>query len=172
MGKKVKSDDKDANGTVDKFYYTILAPKTFRANTDFTLNITIHDENGAINGPVVVRASIEDTNSQAEFKVHKDVTLKPNATEVVSIPIGKVPTDGNYKLIVKGISGIELEKESTLELQTKTYIILIQTDKAVYKPCDCIKFRVLALDSELKAAAVNKNELNISFFVSLFRNFP
>lgn len=168
MGKKIKSGEKD--GSSEKFYYTILAPKIFRANADFTLNITIHDENGKFNEAIVVRASIEDTQSKPEFKVHRDVTVKPNVTEVISIPIGNVSTDGIYKLIIKGISGIELECESFLDLQTKTHMILIQTDKAIYKPNDCIKFRILALNSELKAAAVNKNELNISFAVSLFRS--
>lgn len=177
MGKKVKSGEKDGNGNAEKFYYTILAPKIFRANTDFTLNVTIHDEKNEINEAIVVRAtiesvkSIEDSNSQAEFKVHRDITLKSNVTELVSIPIGNVPTDGNYKLIVKGISGIELECESALELQLKTHIIFVQTDKGVYKPSDCIRFRVLALDSELKAAAVNKNELKISVTVSLIPTF-
>lgn len=169
MGKKIKNGEKDASGNAEKFYYTILAPKIVRANTDFTLNVTVHDEKNEINEAIVVRASIEDTNSQAEFTVHRDITLKPNVTEVVSIPIGNVPTDANCKLIVKGVSGIELECESTLELQLKTHIIFVQTDKGVYKPSDCIKFRVLALDSELKAAAVNKNELKISVIVSLFR---
>lgn len=171
MGKKVKSGENDGSGNAEKFYYTILAPKLFRANNNFTMNFTIHDEKNEINEAIVVRASIEDTNSQAESKVYRDITLMPNVTEVVSIPIGNVPTDGNYKLIVKGVSGIELDCESALELQLKTHIIFVQTDKGVYKPSECIKFRVLVLDSELKAAAVNENELKISVTVSLFPKF-
>lgn len=150
----------------EKFYYTIMAPNSFRANTDFTLNFTIHDAKCEFGEPVVVRVSIEDEDNEDGFKIERDVTMKPNVTEVVTIPIGDISVENNYKLAVKGISGVTLEREASLDLQTQTHTILMQTDKAIYKPNDCIKFRVLVLNSELKAAAINNNELSICFTVS------
>lgn len=169
MAEPIKNGEKDGDGSkksAEKLYYTILAPKSFRANSEFTLNITVHDETGQLSEAAMLRASIEDNHSHPEFKVHRDITVKPNVTQVVTIPIGNVPIDGNYKLVLKGISGIKLERESVLDLLTKTHAILIQTDKALYKPSDCMKFRVLALNSEMKAAAINKNELSITISVS------
>lgn len=150
----------------EKFYYTILAPKSFRPNSDFIFNLTIHDANCEFNEPIVVRVSIQDEDDDDGFEIHQDVTMKPNATELVKIPIGDVSIEKNYKFVVKGISGITLEREASLDLQTQTHTILIQTDKAIYKPNDCIRFRVLVLDSELKAAAINNKELNIQIAVS------
>lgn len=152
----------------EKFYYTILAPKSFRPNSDFAINLTVHDATCEFDEPIVVRASIQDEDNDDGFEIHQDVTMKPNASELVKIPIGDISLSNNYKLVVKGISGITLEREASLELQTQTHSILIQTDKAIYKPKDCIRFRVLVLNSELKAAPINNNELNIQIAVCFF----
>lgn len=150
----------------EKFFYTILAPKTIQPNADYTLSLTIH--NGDVEEPVVLQVSIEDEDNVDGFNICRDVTMKANATEVVSIPIGDLPLGCKYKLVVRGLSGVVLEKTCSLEIQTQAYTILIQTDKAIYKPNDCIKFRIIVLNSELKAAPINKNELSISFNVSTF----
>lgn len=155
----------------EKFYYTIIAPKSFRGNSNYTLNLTIHDVKEPIDGPIVVRVSIEDEDTDDGFEIHQDVTMKPNCTEVVSIAVPELSLDTNYKLVVKGISGVTLEREVSLDLQTQTHTILIQTDKAIYKPNDCIKYRVLVLNSELKAAPIDQNELAITFTVSLRSSF-
>lgn len=156
------------NEAQERFYYTIIAPKSFRGNSNYTLNVTIHDAKEPINEPIVVRISIEDEDNDDGFEIHQDVTMTPNVTEVVSIPIGELSLDVNYKLVVKGISGVTLENEASLDLQTQTHTILIQTDKAIYKPNDCIKYRILVLDAELKAAPITQNELIITFTVSGF----
>lgn len=152
--------------TEEKFYYTILAPKSFRPNSDFSFNLTIHDANCEFDEPIVVRVSIQDEDNDDGFEIHQDVTMKPNATELIKIPVGDISIKTNYKLVVKGISGVTLEREASLDLQTQTHSILIQTDKAIYKPKDCVRFRVLVLNSELKAATINNNELNIQIAVS------
>lgn len=152
----------------EKFYYTIVAPKSFRPNSDYNFNLTIHDAKCEFNEPVVVRVSIQDEDNDDGFEIHQDVTMKPNATELMKIPIGDISLNSNYKLMVKGFSGITLDREASLDLQTQTHTILIQTDKAIYKPKDCIRFRVLVLNSELKAATIKNNELNIQIAVSFF----
>lgn len=155
----------------EKFYYTILAPKSFRPNADFNLNFSIHDAKCAFDEEILIRVSIEDEDNEAGFKVHRDIVMKPNVTELVTIPVGDISIDHNYKLVVKGISGITLERQASLDLQTQTHSILIQSDKAIYKPNDCIKFRVLVLDAELKAAAINNNDLSIGIAVSFIMFF-
>lgn len=160
-------NESEGERSPEKFYYTILAPKSFRANEDYSMYLTIHDAKCEFDEPVVVRVAIEDEDNENRLNIHRDVTMKPNDTEVISIPVGDLSIDCNYKLTVKGISGVILDHEESLDIQTQTHTILIQTDKAIYKPNDCIKFRVLVLDSELKAAPIDKNELSISFNVSI-----
>lgn len=153
------------------FYYTIVAPTSFRENRAFEVTLTVH-RNTTENVPpipesIVVRVSIEDEDNDKEdaFKVFCDVSMKVDATEIVSLDVGNVPEENNYKLVVRGISGITVEREASLGLQTQRHSILIQSDKAIYKPSDNIQFRVLVLDAELKAAAIS-NGLNVSITVS------
>lgn len=162
----LEKESNSEESAAEKFYYTIVAPKSFRPNSDFTLNLTVHDANCEFDEALIVRVSIEDEENEAGFEIHRDVTMKPNETEIVTISVGDISIDQDYKLVVKGISGITLEHEASLDLQTQTHTILIQTDKAIYKPNDCIKYRVLVLDRELKAAAINNSELSICFTVS------
>lgn len=150
------------------FYYTIVAPKGIRSNTNYTLNMTIHDAKCEFNEPVIMRVAIEDEEHEDGINIHQDVTIKPNVTEIISMPVGDLNVDSDYKLVVKGISGITLEREASLDLQTQTHTILIQTDKAIYKPNDCVKFRVLVLDCHLKAATIEQNELIIAFNVCIY----
>ncbi|XP_037033232.1 CD109 antigen-like [Bradysia coprophila] len=144
-----------------KFLYTIVSSQVLRPNSDFNVSLTIHDSNGDFDGVNIVRVSIEDSDNSAGFKIHQNVELKPNETVIANIPIGDIPVDSHYMLLVKNISGMELEHKATLIIEKPIRTILIQSDKAIYKPNDCIKYRVFVLDCELKAATINDKELNI-----------
>lgn len=150
----------------EKFNYTILAPKNFRANTDYTFSLTMHDPSCKFDGIVLVRVSINDIEDETKFHIQRNVAMNPNITELVSLPVGDVPYGRAYEFVVKGISGTIMQHKERLHLQTEPHIISIQTDRAVYKPNDCIRFRVLVLDLELKAAPIEKNELKIDITVS------
>lgn len=162
--------EKESDKVAEPFYYTIVAPTSFREHTAFNVTLSVHrntSENADIPDAIVVRVSIEDENNEKEgaFRVFRDVQLKLDVTEIVALDIGDVPDENNYKLVVRGISGITIEREASLNIQTQKHSILIQTDKAIYKPNDKILFRVIVLDAQLKAAAIN-GTLNISFTVS------
>lgn len=150
------------------FFYTIAAPRLMKLNSDYILGLTIHDSE--IKEPVLVRASIEDENNENGQKICLDVSMKGNFTQIVSIPTNDLSADCDYKLVLKGITGATLNHEASLDCLTRNNIILIQTDRGIYKPNDCIKFRIFVLDSHLKAATIDKNELSISFSVSVFES--
>lgn len=103
-----------------------------------------------------MRLSIQDG---AEYKNEKEVTVKSNQTELVTLQIGELDVTKGYKFVAEGISGILFKNESTLKIESKNVSIFIQTDKAIYKPGETIKFRVLVLDAELKPAALNADSL-------------
>lgn len=199
--------ENEVKHSIDKFYYTILAPKIIIPNCDFTFSLSIHNTNSELDEDVVVRISIEDEYDENGFKIHRDIKMRPYETIVDSIPVGEISRDTDCILCIKGISGITIEpslsiqpysnslsKPSLLErifgwfevnsLQKiarnlsasdlafklyhpwRTHVILIQTDKWVYKPNDCIKFRVFVLDKKLKPAQFDQNELTICLTVS------
>lgn len=52
--------------------------------------------------------------------------------------------------------GIEFKNETELEYNTKEYSLFLQMDKAIYKPGDLMRFRVIFLDGNLKTPRLNK----------------
>lgn len=64
--------------------------------------------------------------------------------------------EGTYKFVATGQNGYVFANETTLTLQTKRLSVFIQTDKAMYKPGDTVKFRVIVVDKNLNPA-VNSN---------------
>lgn len=153
----------------EKFYYTIVAPKSFRPNSDYTVKLTLL--NGSIEWenrePIVVSVTIEDESDETLFRVERTATLQLNVTECITIPIGgNVSVDASYSLIVKAISGASFKHEASLDVQTKKVAILIQTDKGIYKPSDTVKFRVFVLNENLRPAAIDENQLKIHVTVS------
>ena len=63
--------------------------------------------------------------------------------------------NNDYKLVAEGLNGIKFRSETHLSLNEKLLSIFIQTDKAIYKPGDIVRFRVLVLDSNTKPAKLS-----------------
>lgn len=74
-------------------------------------------------------------------------------------------TDSGYRLIAEGITGISFRNESRLQLNEKRFSVLVQTDKALYKPGDVLHFRVLVLDPSTKPFDVN-GDMQLEVLVS------
>lgn len=77
----------------------------------------------------------------------------------MSLQIGDLDLTKGYKFVAESLSGLIFKDESTLEIETKTVSIFIQTDKAIYKPGDSIKFRILILDQKLKPVSLTPENL-------------
>jgi CD109 antigen len=77
------------------------------------------------------------------------------------IQIGDVGP-GNYNLTVRGSGGLEFQNSTELNYVHKSYSVLIQTDKAIYKPGDTIQFRCLALNKHLKPTVTAALDVYIS----------
>lgn len=117
--------------------------------------ITIHDKPA----PTTIRLSIDDGLT---YKNSKEVTIDSNKTELVTLRIDDLDVNKGYKFVAEGVSGIIFKNESRLNVESKNVSIFIQTDKAIYKPGETIKFRVLVLDYELKPVTLTKDSpLNV-----------
>lgn len=150
---------------IEDFYYTILASKNFRSNSDYVVQLTLLKGNAdSRSEPIEVSVVIEDEQDENDFRVEKVVELELNQTKSVALPIGNISSENCYKLIVEGLKGIQLKCEASLDVQTKNVALFIQTDKAIYKPNDVVKFRVLAVNQQLKPAPIEN--LNIIVSVS------
>lgn len=87
------------------------------------------------------------------------MTIDSNKTELITLHIDDLNVNKGYKFVAEGVSGIIFKEESRLNVESKNVSIFIQTDKAIYKPGETIKFRVLVLDYELKPVTLTKDKL-------------
>lgn len=137
-------------------YYTIVAPENIRPNTDYQLWITVHNRTE----PSVISVSIVDTAISYTNKA--EITITDEQPQSVSLSIGNdIDPTGNYKLIAEGVSGLIFKNESSLLVEKKSVSLFIQTDKAIYKPGETIRFRVIVLDYLLRPAQVDRGDLVI-----------
>lgn len=138
-------------------FYSIVAPEHIRPNVNYQVSITLHNE------PVStkIRLSIEDG---LKYKNEKEIVITSNKTELVMLRIDDLNTTRGYKFVAEGLTGIIFKQESPLKIELKNVSIFIQTDKAIYKPGETVKFRVLVLDYELKPVTLTSDApLNIHF---------
>lgn len=129
--------------------------------------MTLHNQTE----PVQIQVSIKD---DAKYENKKEVTVNDDQPKLVSLHIGEdIEPNGNYKLVAEGLSGLVFKNESSLHVEKKNVSLFIQTDKAIYKPGETIRFRVLVLDALLRPANVKKGELlvyiSVRFTPTLYR---
>lgn len=94
-----------------------------------------------------MRVGIEGTD--ARYKNFHDISVQPYTSQLIRFVTGYMAS-GTYKLVAEGFTGLQFHNEKVLNLLTKNASILIQSDKAIYKPGDTVKFRALILDINLK----------------------
>jgi CD109 antigen len=56
--------------------------------------------------------------------------------------------EGFYNLEVKSLTG-DFQKIRQLDMNMKKQTVLVQTDKAMYKPADKVQFRVIVLNADM-----------------------
>ncbi|XP_055710660.1 thioester-containing protein 1 allele R1-like isoform X3 [Phlebotomus papatasi] len=139
-----------------KGYYTIVGSRIFRANSPYHISVSTHGTSEAVQMRVGVEGQSEGGSKFSQFK---DVTLEPDTSKVVEIDIGNIEP-GQYNLTAEGLSGIIFKNFTSIAANTKSFSGYIQTDKAVYKPGDKVRFRVVLLDANLKPVQV-KNKMQI-----------
>lgn len=143
-------------------YYTIVGPENVRLNSDYNVWVTLHNQTE----PTTIRLSIQDNE---KYKNEQEITVSDSQPKLVTLHVGNIFPNGNYKLVAEGLSGIVFKNESSLSVEKKNASIFIQTDKAIYKPGESIRFRVLVLNEQLQPAAVKQGDLLVYIKVHFSR---
>lgn len=123
-------------------HYTIVAPANIRPNSDYHVSVSLHD----FSTPCDIKVSIE---SNSNYVNAREVSIQPHTSQLVEFRTGDL-FPGVYRLIAEGLSGIKFRNETRISLLAKNASVLIQTDKAIYKPGDTVRFRALVLDQNMK----------------------
>jgi CD109 antigen len=111
--------------------------QTVNSTNDFTFSIAIESEN---------REAELDKLLQP---LRRETTLEANTRKTIYLPIPDLPPN-DYRFSINVTSkGKQIRKESVgLKFPLASFMILLQTDKGMYKPGDLVRFRVLVLDND------------------------
>ncbi|KAL9927450.1 thioester-containing protein 3 [Glossina fuscipes fuscipes] len=123
--------------------YSIIAPNTLRPNSQYHVAVSIHKATE----PVKVKVGILGST----YSESKTIEVRPLSTELIEFEIPALKND-RYKLVAEGLTGINFANETELNFDHKQHTVLVQTDKAIYKPTDLVQFRILIMDANLKPA--------------------
>ncbi|KAJ6643551.1 CD109 antigen [Pseudolycoriella hygida] len=135
-------------------YYSVIGSKTIKPNSGYAVTVSLLDASQ----PSFVTLTIQNDKN---FKLMNSILVQPRSSQVVQFDIGNLD-EGNYKLKAEGRRGFTFSNEMAINLPSKNQSVFIQTDKAMYKPGDIVKFRVLVLDSDTKPATVK----NLNIFIT------
>lgn len=142
-------------------FYTIVASENLRPQSDYRVSVSIHNQSE----PVTIKLSIQDEDDSI---ITKELTITSDETKLIHMPVEDLIVNNNFKFTAEGISGIIFKNSTLLNVESKNCSIFIQTDKAIYKPGESIKFRILVLDFNLKPIELDDTKLKVYITVNMY----
>ncbi|XP_055641122.1 thioester-containing protein 1 allele R1-like isoform X6 [Toxorhynchites rutilus septentrionalis] len=125
-------------------FYSIVASNLLRPNSEYHVSVS------NLNVPETVQFRITLNNTDSATPIaSEEVNLNQGESRLIPFAIGDI-AQAEYSLIAEGLSGFIFKNESSLTFQPKSFSVFVQTDKAIYKPGDTVRFRVLVLDPNTK----------------------
>ncbi|XP_038068453.1 CD109 antigen-like isoform X2 [Patiria miniata] len=127
--------------------YIILAPNTIHPGLPLSLSVSILD---AVSD-VTVTATILKVQELIETSVASvSGTFSSGVTEVLNLLVSGDEHGDSYKLRIEGSGGLVFSQTEELTFSPSSFSILVQSDKAIYKPGQTVHFRAMAIYPDLK----------------------
>ncbi|XP_070789006.1 CD109 antigen isoform X3 [Pituophis catenifer annectens] len=127
--------------------YLLAVPKIIRPGANLTIGVRLMKES-----PSSIRIQAQVLLANKSILQGEAVFQRDSFSTLVlpSLPLGS--TDAYYELLVNGYSKEQLlfSNRTSLPFASKSFSVFIQTDKAMYKPGQEVKIRVVTLHSDLK----------------------
>ncbi|XP_075216528.1 macroglobulin complement-related [Lycorma delicatula] len=139
----------DNNVIIREASYFIVASRMVRPGQVYRVAVTVYRSHH----PVTVRASISRNRVESSADIQNTKEGIPE-TLIMKIPPTSVP--GDYRLRVEGFydgvfGGTAFVNETRLTFSQRSMTIFIQTDKPIYMQSQEVRFRVILINTELKA---------------------
>ena len=129
--------------------YAITAPKIIRPKADYNIIVHLHglkkEALVACTLQKTQKGSVDSKTAIQTVSFNKDVS-----TRIINLQIDNKWSEGEYTLNVTGTGGITFHEKIDVNYVYKQFVILVQSDKAIYKPGQKVLFRILLLDYNLK----------------------
>nr|XP_045619400.1 CD109 antigen-like isoform X4 [Procambarus clarkii] len=126
--------------------YSVMGSRLLRPNRDYHVVVSTH----GTTDPVKVNVEVGGKQDAGGVILNRQLAdLQPDSTQVLNFQIGELGP-GEYNLTVSGSGGLSFHNTTMLEYVHKSYSVFIQSDKAVYKPGDLLRFRVVVVNPMLR----------------------
>uniref|UniRef100_A0A8W7K8T5 TEP1-F n=2 Tax=Anopheles albimanus TaxID=7167 RepID=A0A8W7K8T5_ANOAL len=122
--------------------YVVVSSDTLRAHTTYGLAV-------ANIAPKTQHFRFEIVANNQSIASAATVDIVANGLKHIDLNINELDTEASYMLQVWDASKGVLLNASTVACSVRSYVVLFQTDKPVYKPSDKILFRVVFMTLDL-----------------------
>ncbi|RWS04405.1 CD109 antigen-like protein, partial [Dinothrombium tinctorium] len=129
-----------------KSIYTIIASGKVSPNSIYY--VTVHISNALKDTEVTAEVTGLEETTNATVDAKATETVPPNSTKLIAVQIGDFKP-GEYKLNVTGRGGADFSRASKLNLDSNNVLAFIQTDKAMYKPGQLVRYRLVVVSQNL-----------------------
>lgn len=154
----------DEPAAASKANYTIVCSRVVQPGRDFHIGVALLTGRGiqtvtATIGTVSKRENYDELSVETNWQQGDnvgDVTSVDLTMEITGSP-NNYDQIGSYNLtvVIQDTQGSTYSNSTTISLSESPVVSLIQTDKAIYKPGQLVKFRIVNLDETLKPVPVN-----------------
>ena len=141
--------------------YAILAPEIVRPNSDFLVAVSVFDIDETEQQDVELRIRGISSTSGQTIEIRQDTTVRGGSTEMVRLRIGDLG-EGSYSLTARGSFPLNFDQTQRLNYVHKGYSVFIQTDKAIYRPGNIVRFRAVVVTPQLKPSVVGSIDMAIT----------
>lgn len=139
---------------------TIIAPKKIRPLSDYHVLVNLAESSAPASIDLSLTAARDSNQEQTEAK---SILISSGETQTIKFNIGDWrPSEFVLNVTAQAVDrSWTFSREASLDYDGKTYSTLIQSDKAIYKPGQEVKFRVITLTPDLTPKTL-KGELNVT----------
>nr|BAR45614.1 thioester-containing protein 3 [Scolopendra japonica] len=139
-------------------HYMIVAPKILRPALNYHVSVSVHN----VTQPVRIDITIGGiSDSGVLVSLPQQVFLESEKSQVVNFQIGMWGM-GKYSMKAIGSGGLQFANETDLSYELKSYLVFIQTDKAIYKPGQPVRIRVIVVSPSLRPAGTEPLDMYIT----------
>ncbi|XP_053691984.1 thioester-containing protein 1 allele R1-like [Sabethes cyaneus] len=140
-------------------HYAILAPNVINSGHQYQLSVSTFD----LSDPPKLQLSIKGVSDQDKpFKTEQQVQFKSNETRLLEFNTTHLES-GDYNLTIRSLSGTVINRTIDLTYRKSKDLVLIQTDKPIYRPGNIVKFRILVLDHQTRPLS-NLQNIRVTLF--------
>ncbi|KAG5667162.1 hypothetical protein PVAND_015159 [Polypedilum vanderplanki] len=141
-----------------KGFFTIVGPDVMNYQQTYPLILTTDGFDKPEKFELKIFGKLEGGGI---YENKQTVTMSGNGMKKISFDL-KSQSPGNYFIKLQSLSNSSFSQTFRLNLNNKKHSVLIQTDKAIYKPSDEVQFRVVIIDGQTKPIKVE----NVKVFIT------